>query len=110
LVARLTTKSNTYNVHYRAQVIRQSPLSPVNPGMRRTDAEFAIFDSSVDKMVGEYRGSSIVERYIDPNDTRIPDYAARSGGSLDLGRPPATMETLDKFYRFRVVSEKRFAP
>jgi uncharacterized protein (TIGR02600 family) len=110
LVARLTTKSNTYNVHYRAQVIRQSPLSPVNPGMRRTDAEFAIFDSSVDKMVGEYRGSSIVERYIDPNDTRIPDYAARSGGSLDLSRPPSDLETLDKFYRFRVVSEKRFAP
>jgi uncharacterized protein (TIGR02600 family) len=111
LIARLTTKSNTYNVHYRAQIIRQSPLSPVNPGQRRSDAEFATFDASTDKMVGEYRGSSIVERYIDPNDIRIPDYASLSlRGSLQLGNDKASVDTLDKFYRFRVVSEKRFAP
>jgi len=111
LVARLTTKSNTFNVHYRAQVLRQSPLSPNTPGARRTDAQYATFDSSVDKMVGEYRGSSIVERYIDPNDLRIPDYAARAeSGNLGLGTPNPQVETLDKFYRFRIVSEKRFAP
>jgi uncharacterized protein (TIGR02600 family) len=111
IVARLTTKSNTYNVHYRAQVIRQSPLSPVNAGQRRTDAEFAIFNAEADKMVGEYRGSSIIERYIDPNDTRIPDYAFKaSSGDLNLDNPSASVDTLDKYYRFRVVSEKRFAP
>jgi hypothetical protein len=109
LVARLTTKSNTFTVHYRAQIVRQSPLSPTTPGQRRSDAEFAVFDSNVDQMVGEFRGSSIIERYIDPNDDRIPDFAALAGsGSLNLLNPNA--DTLDKFYRFRTVSEKRFAP
>ena len=112
LVARLTTKSNTFNVHYRAQIIRQSPLSPTAPGQRRADQEFAIYNSETDKMVGEYRGSSIVERYIDPNDVRIPDYAYLAGhGGLDLDAPGgAAVDTLDKYYRFRIVSEKRFAP
>jgi hypothetical protein len=110
IVSRLTTKSNTFNVHYRAQIVRQSPLSPTTPGMRRSDAEFAIFDSTMDKMVGEYRGSTIIERYVDPNDARIPDYASlASRGRLNLGTP-GEVDTLDKFYRFRVVSEKRFAP
>jgi len=113
LVARLTTKSNTFNVHYRAQVLRQSPLSPTTPGARRTDAEYAVFNSAADKMVGEFRGSSIVERYIDPNDLRIPDYASIASGpgdnDLGLGNSNQT-QTLDKFYRFRIVSEKRFAP
>ncbi len=111
LVARLTTKSNTYNVHYRAQIIRQSPLSPSSPGQRRTDSEYGVFNAASDKMVGEYRGSSIIERYIDPNDVRIPDYASEaSKGDLQLGNSQAEVDTLDKFYRFRVVSEKRFAP
>lgn len=103
---RITTKSNTYQVHYRSQVVRQSPMSPSNPNQRRSDAEYATFDPSMDKVVSEYRGSTIIERYIDPNDERIPDYATNppdvggSGGS----------EALDRYYRFRIVSNKRFAP
>ncbi|MEM7013654.1 MAG: Verru/Chthon cassette protein A, partial [Verrucomicrobiota bacterium] len=99
---RITTKSNTFQVHYRSQVLRQSPMSVDNPGRRRTDDEYAVFDPDVDQVVSEYRGSTIVERYVDPNDNRIPDYASSTGGSTD--------QSLDSYYRFRILSMKRFAP
>jgi len=98
-VPRFTTKSNTFQVHYRAQIIHQSPLSPTTPSDRRSDAEYEIFDPSVDEWVGEYRGSTIIERYVDPEDPRIPDYAVNPDSP-----------SLDNYYRFRVVSTKRFAP
>ncbi len=88
---RTTTRSNTFKVHFRAQVINQG---------RRTDpAAYAQFDDELDSVVAEYRGSSIVERYIDPNDRRIPDYATATN-------PPS----IGEFYRFRVINPTRFAP
>ncbi len=99
IVPRLTTKSNTFQVHYRAQVIRQSPLSPSDPSNRRSNTEYETFDPSIDEWVSEYRGSTILERYIDPEDPRIPDYAT------DTNAP-----ALDNYYRFRVLSQQRFAP
>lgn len=101
---RITTKSNTFQVHYRAQVVRQARMSPNNPNELRSDDEYAYFNPDVDEVVSEYRGSTIIERYVDPNDDRIPDYATNppsvgtSGGALD------------RYYRFRILSMKRFAP
>lgn len=112
LLPRLTTKSNTFQVHYRAQIIKQAPTSPDRPGERRRDDEYETFDSDVDGVIAEYRGSTTIERYIDPNEqldtaSGVPDYAELAfQGNLRLGN----FEALDKFYRFRVVSEKRFAP
>ena len=51
-----------------------------------------------DTVLSEYRGSSMVERYIDPSDTALPDFATN----------PAA--TLDAYYKFRVLNTKRFAP
>ena len=87
---RVTTKSNTFQVHYRAQVIKQA--------RRDDDADYGVWRPEFDTVQAEYRGSSIVERYVNPNDQDIPDLA---GGSLD---------TLDDFYRFRIVNPRRFAP
>lgn len=53
---RITTKSNTFNVH----VLVQSLLS-------RKGAEAATFNSRRDPVLSEYRGSYIIERYLDPN-------------------------------------------
>lgn len=109
LLARLTTKSNTFQVHYRAQIIKQSPMSPTNAGQRRDEEEYKTFDSDVDGVLAEYRGSTIIERFIDPNDDddELPDYAKLAdSNALRLGN----FKSLDQFYRFRVVSEKRFAP
>lgn len=75
----LTTKSNTYTVHMIAQTLA--------PG--------------TSKVIGEYRGSTMLERYIDPADDRI----GTGTGKLDPDK-----ESLEPLYRFRIVETKRFAP
>ncbi|MEX2580625.1 MAG: Verru_Chthon cassette protein A [Verrucomicrobiales bacterium] len=90
---RLTTKSNTFQVHFRAQVIKQA--------RRDDDGGYSEWRPETDTVQAEYRGSSIVERYVDPNDPDIPNFAETGVDS------PVT---LDDFYRFRVVNPKRFAP
>ena len=91
IYARTTTKSNVFKVHYRGQVLKQS--------RRDSSTGYAVFDEELDTVVAEYRGSSLVERYIDPNDDRIPDYATADN-------PPS----IGIFYRFRVSNSTRFAP
>ena len=56
LYARLTTKSNTYTVHVRVQSLKK--LAKNDP---------ATWNETSDKIVGDYRGSFTIERYIDPN-------------------------------------------
>jgi len=90
LLGRLTTKSNVYTVHYRVQALRQSPTS--TPGA---------WDEQVDKVVGEFRGSTTIERYISPSDP-IPDYASVSD--------PLSLPDLGGFYKWRVLSSRQFAP
>lgn len=93
---RLTTKSNTYTVHFRVQSLKKSS---------RTDA--GTWVEGKDVVTSEYRGSQVIERYIDPADTRIPDYASASVYSSNSS---TTDPTLDSFYRFHVLSSKRFSP
>ena len=92
LYGRVTTKSNTFKVHYRAQVVKKA-----------FDGDQTKWDPNRDTVAAEYRGSSIVERYVDPNDAQIPDYATRF---LGLG----SVEPIDKFYKMRVLNPTRFAP
>jgi hypothetical protein len=49
--------------------------------------------------LAEYRGSTLVERYLDSNDTSIPDYA------VDTNARP-----LNQFYKWRIVSNTQFNP
>ena len=88
--ARLTTKSNTYTVHLRVQTLRQVS--------QRSD--YAIWDESKDQLAGEYRGSTIIERYVDTSD---PDLAKKDFAT-DF------KQSLDRHYKFRVVGTRRFAP
>lgn len=93
LYSRITTRSNTFRVHVRAQVIKKA---------RSTDAD--TFDAARDAVLSEYRGSTVLERFIDPTDTSkpIPDYAESSN--------PLGLAPLDTFYQFRTIESKRFAP
>jgi len=84
---RFTTQSNTYTVYYRVQTLKKTPLTSIN-----------IWDESIDKVTGEYRGSQLIERYIDPNNTHIPDYA-----DPDVSTP------ISSFYKFRILQSKQFA-
>lgn len=85
---RLTTKSNTFTIYYRVQALKKIKTS--NP---------AIWDDATDKVDGEFRGYQTVERYVDPNNPNIPDYANTS-----------VTTPLSTFYKFRVLQSKQFAP
>ena len=102
LYNRITTRSNTFRVHVRAQSIKKARSSVPTT-----------YDTTKDAVLSEYRGSTLIERYIDPNartnpldpndtTTAIPDYAA-SGNPLGLA-------PLESFYRFRALESKRFNP
>ena len=94
LVGRLTTKSNTYTVHYRVQALKQPP----NPKAGEWDETRGV-------VTGEFRGSTTIERYITPKDTTIPDYAA-----LYAAGPSATPSDLGTFYKWRTLNTRQFAP
>ena len=93
IYSRVTTRSNTFRVHMRAQVIRKARSVAVDT-----------VDPVKDAIVSEYRGSTLIERYIDPTDVSavIPDYAASSN--------PLSQPSLETFYKFRTLESKRFSP
>ena len=104
LYPRLTTKSNTYTVHYRVQVLQQ--VAPI----RSTTASWQSWNDASDKVVADQRGSAMIERYIDPNDPTIPDFAGlkdTSGTTLSPGDPALIM---DNYYRYRTLNAKIFTP
>ena len=88
LYARLTTKSNTYTVHVRAQVLQKVPSTPADQWVEGRD-----------RIVAEDRSSTLIERYVDTEDTSLPDFATDSSSPL-----------LSDHYRMRVLSTKRLAP
>ncbi|XHR30934.1 MAG: Verru_Chthon cassette protein A [Chthoniobacteraceae bacterium] len=92
LYPRLTTKSNTYTVHFRTQALKK------NQG-----ATAGTWDESKGTVASEYRGSTTIERFIDANDPNIDDYA---GDTID----PTTLKTLDQYYKWRVIANRRFVP
>ena len=96
LYPKLTTKSNSYIVHVRAQVIRKARSGEVDQ-----------FDSNVDSVAGEWRGSFHLERALPPSEPGIPDYAQEFSFPTDgAGSPPS----LEKFHRIRIERVERFAP
>lgn len=94
LYPRLTTKSNSYTVHFRVQVLQKLPSTAVDKWVEGKD-----------QVSSEYRGSSEIERYLDSSDPKLPDYAV-----LMASRPDDAALNLDNHYRYRIVSTKRFSP
>jgi uncharacterized protein (TIGR02600 family) len=93
LYNKLTTKSNTFTVHYHAQVL-QKPKA-------RMASDPTIFDTGAgDKVAAAQRGATTFERYLDPADPRIvaSDPAAAAASSLE------------EFYRTRIISTTVFSP
>lgn len=90
LLGRMTTKSNTFTVHVRAQSLKKANSTAAN-----------VWDAARDRVTGEYRGATLIERYINPNDTSIPDFATTWPGiPTDLGPN----------YKWRTVNNRQFAP
>ena len=88
---RLTTKSNTYTVYVRVQTLHKSTTTPAT-----------LFKDGVDQVTGEFRGSFVIERYLDPAST----------GFYLSGTTPVSMSTPGAQlgpYKFRIVFSKQFA-
>src|SRR5262249_34788799 len=79
---RLTTKSNTYTVHFRVQVLKQVPRGDSN--------QWSQWDESRDVVLSEYRGSQTIERYVDPSDPALLN--------VDYADPNVT-DTIDNHYK-----------
>ena len=87
---RLTTKSNSYTVHMRVQVLKQKVSA--NP------QDAAVWREGTGQVVSEFRGATLLERYLD------------TGGPFpDLTANPGT-PSVEDFYKFRIISTKRFVP
>ncbi len=88
----LTTKSNTFTIHFRVQALQPAQTAGADPTMWR---------EGTDQVTSEYRGSQTIERYVDPN-VPLPDYASFAD--------PTTATPPSSYYRFRVVSTRQFSP
>ena len=88
LYSRLTTRSNSYTVHVRVQVLQKLPRDPNQN----------VWNEGTDLVLGDWRGSYEIERYLDPAAV-APAAASMSTAGGQLGS-----------YRFRIVSARRFAP
>lgn len=82
LYSRLTTRSNSFTVHVRAQVLQKLA----------TDTRPDVWTEGSDLVLGEWRGSYEIERYLDPTAT-----------APTAGQPLGP-------YKFRIVSKHPFAP
>jgi len=87
LYPRLTTKSNTFTVHYKVQTLQKLSTTPANQWIEGRD-----------KVTGESRGSATFERTIDPNDPALPDFAAANAPSAE------------EFYKIRIIGSTTFSP
>lgn len=85
LYPRVTTRSNTFRVHYIAQTIKKARSS----GPQTME--------EADKITGEYRGSTLIERHLDPTQPDLPDFAINPSG-----------QTLDHYHQFRILQTQRF--
>ncbi len=82
LYSRLTTRSNTYRVHFIAQSLVQA---------RSADA--GTFDSRRDRVTATTSGSALLTRQLDLSDPSLPDYQTPS---------PEAQPSLERFYRWRI--------
>ena len=60
-----------------------------------------------DQIFSEYRGSSLIERYIDTSNTSVPDFATAYPTSI---QGTTTPQALDNYYNYHVLSVRKFSP
>lgn len=82
----LTTRSNTYRVHFIAQSLTKARSSASEQ-----------FDPDRDQITATERGSALIERYIQPDDKDIPNYTAEENAT-----------PLQNHFNYRVTSVQRF--
>ena len=87
---KLTTKSNVYTVHYTVQVLKKLPSGTQDQ-----------WDDTKDKVLSTYRGSTMIERFVNPIDASIKDYRSLTPAQWSQNPLP---------YKFRIVNQRQFSP
>lgn len=107
LYNKVTTKSNTYTVHYRVQSL----------AIPKSENQTQFDPAKGSKVTAESRGSSTIERYIDPNDPRfLADSSTSNATAVNFLAEPGKQVTVspdfsfEPFYRFHVLQSSTFAP
>jgi uncharacterized protein (TIGR02600 family) len=85
----VTTRSNTFTVHMWVEALR--------PG--RVDAAAGRWTEEGGQVQARRREAVVLERYVDPQDPRLPDFAKDWNGPGD--------ESLENHYQYRVVMRQR---
>ena len=75
-------------------------FGPASARAQVRSTEPDVFVVGRDEIVAEHRGSTLIERYVDPNDPGLPDFATEAFAKTSI----------DPYYRIRVVRKKQFAP
>ncbi len=92
---RVTTQSNTYRIHYWVETLKKNtatdPTVFIDP-----DNENVV--GSKDAVKSRLRGNFVVERFLEPDDTKF-------GGSIN----PLT-DSFNPAYKFRVIQSTIFSP
>jgi len=99
LYPRVTTKSNTYRLHFWVQSLKSTTVN----------------GTAVRTVTGQFRGSSTIERYLDLS---AADYGVAGGGGVNVtqefpalaGTYQSVNGTTESYYKFRVINFKQFAP
>lgn len=94
LYPRLTTRSNSYLVHLRVQTLAQNARSTAY-----------LLKANQAQPSGEFRGSFLIERYLDANSASLVDPA---GNPVPMSARGETTGFSLGPYRFRIVSSKQF--
>ncbi|WP_038164807.1 Verru_Chthon cassette protein A [Verrucomicrobium sp. BvORR106] len=90
LYPRLTTRSNTFTVHFRVETLQKARSTAVDRWVEGKDLS-----------TSSHRGSATLERYLDPQD---PELAELTNST------PSHSQSWDRYYRFRIIERKTFAP
>jgi uncharacterized protein (TIGR02600 family) len=91
IYGRITTKSNTFTVYYTVQSIKNTlPANQQNQWIETNGL-----------VSGEYRGSTTLERFVDPGQS-LPDFASLFSSS--------STTTVESYYKWRVVENNQFVP
>lgn len=95
---KLTTRSNSYRVYFMAQAIKKA--KSVSPDM---------VNMNKDTVTGEYRGSALIDRFLDFSAAERGTASARFPNYAD-GTSPFSKDSLETFYHFRILEMKQFSP
>ncbi len=99
---RLTTQSNTYRVHYWVQTLKKaaagSPAYFVDPGSTTALGS----GKPADSIRGQLRGSFLIERYMQADDSRLAAWGASNY--------PTPTANLNSYYKIRIAGSTDFSP